>query len=339
MVCKEILELAVQKKINEGELQSYYDCFLSLQHFLRFNVAYSLSKKAEVVGNYVYFNLSYERPASYVAGIDDTTQKIFCMPIRTCYLYNDSESELRKCMGFNYHYYETFKYTDGIAIRLQGDLVMEVIRAYDRVDHLLEFLDQRREEFRDLWESFVRAKMSKDEELRKAESLIGTYQELRDFALNIRIYHPEDKVDVIKVVKLARKIEPEIKQLAKKYNIELLNIFEKPRATDERRYKCIRFIDIEDFARKLRQKKISQLGDFKDFVLENERKLTLRIGHYTTPHEIKLSGVLVNVIEGRRIEVAILYPQTMEITHPEHGKNTFYVPKPTYAVFRLMGTV
>lgn len=337
MDCKEFIKLAAEKKIEPEELQTYYDCFLSFQHFLRFSIAYNLNKKAVLVGSYAYFNLGYERPASFVVGVDETTQKVFCMPIRTCYLYYDSESEIRKCMGFNYHYYESFKYTDGISIRLQGDLIMEVIKSYDRAEQLLDFIDQRREEFRELWESFIRARLAKDEELRKVEILIGTYQELRDFALNIRIYHPDDKMDIAKVVKLARKIEPEIREIAKKYGIPILNIFEKPRATDERRYKCIRFLDIEDFGRKLRQKKISQLGDFKDFISENEKKLTLRIGHYTTPHQIKLSGVLVNTIEGRRIDVIILSPQTIEITHPEHGKNEFYIPKPTYAMFRLMG--
>ncbi|ARM76689.1 hypothetical protein [Acidianus manzaensis] len=337
MECKEVLDQTIEKKISIDELQTYFDCFLSLQHFLRFNTAFNLNRKIVKAGSYVYFDLGYERPASYVAGIDETTQKIFCMPVRTCYLYYDSESEIRKCMGFNYHYYEKFNFVDGLTIRLQGDLTMEVVRAYNKTEDLLEFIDQRREEFRDLWENFVRTKLSKDEEMQKAEILIGSYQELRDFALNIRIYREEDKVDIVKVIKLARKIEPEIKALAKKYNIHLLNLFEKPRATDERRYKCIRFIDIEDFGRKLRQNKISQLGNFKDFILENEKKITLRIGHYTTPHELKLVGVLVNAIEGRRVEVAILRPQTIEIKHPEHGITTFNIPKPTYAIFRLMG--
>lgn len=339
MECKEILKLVAERKIRDEELESYYNCFLSLQHFLRFNIAYALAKKIDSIGSYVYFNLGYERPASYVVGIDDTTQRIFCMPVRSCYLYKDSESELRRCMGFNYHYYESFNYADGISIRLQGDLVMEVVRVYDNAERLLDFLEQRREEFRELWENFVRVRLAKDEELRRAEVLIGTYQELRDFALNTRIYQPEDKLDVMKVVKLARKIEPKIEELAKKYGIELQPIYEKPRASDERRYKCIRFVDIEDFGRKFRQKKISQLGDFKDFILQSERRLTLRIGHYTTVHEIRLSGVITNVIEGRRVEVAMLRPQEIEITHPEHGRNTFYIPKPTYAVFRLMGLV
>ncbi|AWR97900.2 hypothetical protein DFR86_10365 [Acidianus sulfidivorans JP7] len=337
MECKEIIDDVASNKITIDELQTYFDCFLSLQHFLRFNTAIKLNKKIAKVGSYVYFDLGYERPASYVAGIDDTTQKIFCMPVRTCYLYYDSEIEIRKCMGFNYHYYEKFNYGDGITIRLQGDLTMEIVRAYDKVEDLLNFIDQRREEFRELWENFIRSKLAKDPEIQKAEVLIGSYQELRDFALNTRIYREEDKNDVISVVKLARKLEPEIKALAKKYDIHLLNVFEKPRATDERRYKCIRFIDIEDFGRKLRQKKISQMGNFKDYILENEKKITLRIGHYTTAHEIKLTGVMMNAIEGRRIEIAILRPQTIEINHPEHGKTSFNIPKPTYAVFRLMG--
>ncbi len=336
MQCSELLNLATNKEIDK-EIGAYYDCFLSLQHFLRFNVALKLKRKAIKIGNYVYFDLDYDRPTSFVSGIDDTTGKIFTMPVRMCGVYYETEEEIRKCMGFDYHYYEKFEYSTNIKIRIQGDLVMDVIRAYDSKEELLNYVNENKENFRQLWEGFVRAELGKDKEMQNAELLIGTYQELMDFALNTRVYKEEDRKDVIKVVKILRVMENDILSIAKKYNIEVHNLYEKPRSSEPERYKCIRFLDIQEFARKLREKKAEELSkNFENFVLSQENAIKIRIGHYTTPHEISFSGVITDVVEGRRVNALIFNPQKISVKHPEHGLNEFYVPKPSYVQFRLM---
>ncbi|MFP3218520.1 hypothetical protein [Acidianus sp.] len=336
MQCSDLLKLVVEGKIDK-EIGAYYDCFLSLQHFLRFNVALKLKRKVIKIGNYVYFDLDYDRPSSFISGIDDTTGKIFTMPVRMCGIYYETEEEIRKCMGFDYHYYEKFEYATNVKIRIQGDLVMDVIRAYDKKEELFKYINENKENFRQLWESFVRAELGKNKEMQNAEVLIGTYQELMDFALNTRVYKEEDRKDVIKVVKLLRMLENDILTIAKKYGIEVHNLYEKPRSSEPERYKCIRFLDIQEFARKLREKKAEELSEnFNNFVLNQENTVKIRIGHYTTPHEISLTGVITDVVEGRRVNALILSPQKITVKHPEHGVNEFYVPKPSYVQFRLM---
>lgn len=214
---------------------------------------------------------------------------------------------------------------------------MDVIRAYNSKEELLSYVNENKENFRQLWESFVRSELGKDEEMRKAELLIGTYQELMDFALNTRVYKQEDRKDVIKVVKVMRVLENDILSLAKKYEIELHNLYEKPRSSEPERYKCIRFLDIQEFARKIREKKTEELSkNFENFVLNQENPVKIRIGHYTTPHEISLTGVITDVVEGRRVNALILSPQKISVKHPEHGLNEFQIPKPSYVQFRLM---
>jgi len=337
MECKQILTLIFQGKL-EKDIAAYYDCFLSVQHFLRFKLALDLRINSVMVNEYLFLDLGYNRPFSFIAGIDDTTKKIFAIPVRSCYVRDeDDEKEIRDCMGFDYHYYENFEYKDKISVRLQGDLIMDIIKVFNSKEELLEYTDKNRESYRQIWENFIRSQLNNDEDVKNAEILIGSYQELMEFVLRM-----DDVEDIKRALRNVRLVEKSIIDMAKKFEIKLHNIYERPFSFERRRYKCIRFIDVQDFQRKIIDKKITYLeGKFKDYILNSSSDMKIRIGHYTTPHEVYLRGIITEIdndrtTNNRRAGLIIFEPQRIVIEHPEHGTNYFYIPKPSYVKLRLM---
>lgn len=245
-------------------------------------------------------------------------------------------------MGFSYHYYEQFSYREGISIRMQGDLIMDVRKTGNK-DEIIDFIASK--ELERSWgfsnddpsspilADYIRYRLGKDKDVIEAQRLIGARQELLQM-LDGSVFEIREGITIGEAVKLKgmlRKVEKEIKKIAKKYNIDVRyeNFYVRYTGRD------IDVIDTDDFNEELLKAVAVRRGDLKDFIEESERKSTLRLGNFTTPHEIKLTGVLVNT-SLNRVEVGILSPQEIEIVHPEHGKNTLYIPEPTYARFRLM---
>lgn len=351
-------KLASQRKLKKEEIQE--NCFLGFEHFLRFRFAYSASKRTVKVKDYVVFLINEEIrtedesveerlirlhelrrmnrrfalrrlileeiPANcYVAGIDDSG-KIFCTRLQRCpelYL----ESEIREIMGFHYHHYESFELSPDKTIRIQGDLLMDVLGIFDDEDKLIDFVLERIS-FPDsptgeLWENFMRQTLAKDEEVRKVEVLVDIYQEFEMLSIDMELAKLEkERKEALIELKL---VEEEIKELAKKYCIPLEYIASR--------------IDVIDFRRKFLARKALQYKDsFRNFVKESKRKLLLRLGHYTTPHEIRLEGITVLTRENL-VEVAVLGGETLQLNHPEHGSYELYLGnKPMYLRFRLVGT-
>lgn len=332
MNCEELLSLAVKKQLKKKDLNSYQDCFLDIQHFLRFKTLYFSSKRIAQAGSYVLLILNARAdewnpmPNCYVAGIDDSG-KIFCTPLRwrpKAY----TEDNVRRLMGFTHHHYEVFEYKEGESIRLQGDLVMDIKKIFEERGQAIDYIYETElrsnvwTDDRVLWISYMRTRLAEDEEIRRIESLIATHQELVELSQG-----DITRRGVREVNSSIKRVEEEIRELLNKYSIKLEYTLIGHRRVLRVRDLYIKFIHAKTFQR----------GDFKDFIEQNERRLTLRLGHYTRAHEVKLTGVLVSVLHNEVIDAAILSPQEIEIYHPEHGKSDFYIPKPTYARFRLLG--
>lgn len=343
MNCREILSLAVERRFVKDEIELYSYCFLDIRHLFRFKLAYSLAKEIGQVGNYTIFKLGNVIRVSpcYIAGVDDSTGKVFCMESRNCPNYY-TEEEVRRAITFSHHHYESFEYKEGISIRLQGDLIMDVIKTGDKED-VLNFVTASQLENVEHWwvfndnirllTDYVRYRLSKEEEIIMAQRLIGAHHELLGMARD-----GLSPKEVIEVIDLLRKVEREIKGLAKKYEISLeISTFRiEYRRGGGRELSAI---NVDDFRRKLIKAITIKRGDFKEFIEESERRLSLRLGDFTTPHEVKLFGVLISVLPNQTIEVATLLPQEIEVIHAEHGKNAFYIPKPSFVRFRLMGQI
>lgn len=312
--------------------------FLSIQHYARFLLANRLKERVRKVDEYYYFELGNSDkgesfPVNFVMGKDSSTGKMFVMPVRRhCYVseyYSDeARSQIRRCMGFDYHSYENFQYKKGIGIRVQGDLVMEVREVFNSEDDISNFIMSSN--IQDLTNSFLRNKLYQDKDMRKVEQLTSIYTEIMDFTL--RTSASEDKLKYS--IKVLRKIE---KELMKYFTFEVPNIYEKRRILDPRREKCIRFIDIDNAIEKFRRLKIlNNRKEFLEYVYSNEQKLYVKLGHYTTPHAIRISGILLGA-EINLANVLILKPQTITLLHPEHGIEEYYVPKASLVTFRIMG--
>ncbi|AWR95479.1 hypothetical protein [Acidianus brierleyi] len=312
--------------------------FLSIQHYVRFILANKLKERVRKVDEYYYFELGDSDkgesfPVNFVMGKDSSTGKMFVMPVRRhCYVSeyypDEAKFQIRRCMGFDYHSYETFEYKKGIGIRVQGDLVMEVREVFNTEEDISNFIASSN--LQDLTNSFLRSKLYQDEDVRKVEQLTSIYTEMMDFIL--RTSASEDKLKYS--IKVLRKIE---KQLMKYFTFEVPDIYEKRRILDPRREKCIRFIDIDNAVEKFRRLKIqSNYKNFLEYVYSNEQKLYIKLGHYTTPHAIKISGILLGA-EINLANILIVKPQTITLVHPEHGIEEYYVPKASLATFRIMG--
>jgi hypothetical protein len=312
--------------------------FLSTQHYVRFLLADRLKERVRKVDEYYYYELGNSDkgesfPVNFVMGKDSSTGKMFVMPVRRhCYVSeyypDEAKAQIRRCMGFDYHSYENFQYKTGIAIRVQGDLVMDVRKVFNDEEEVSSFITASN--IQDLTNSFLRNKLYNDEDLKRVEQLTSIYTEMMDFILRTSTTTERLKYSV----KALRKIE---KELMKYFTFEVSNIYEKRRTLDPRREKCIRFIDIDNAIEKFRRLKIlNNYKEFLDYVYSKEEKLYIKLGHYTTPHGIKLSGILLGA-EINLANVLILKPQTITLNHPEHGIEQYYIPKSSLVTFRIMG--
>ncbi|MCI2414057.1 MAG: hypothetical protein MPF33_02200 [Candidatus Aramenus sp.] len=308
--------------------------FLSVQHYVRYLIAEKLKTNVRKIDEYVYYEvgeLDEFFPVNFVLGKDSSTGKLFVMPVRRrCHIPDgfpeEAKARLRRCMGFDYHAYEDFKFTRGIGIRLQGDLVMEVREVFEDEREVLSFLSPSN--FPDLFNSYVRERLKDNKEVAEVERLGSLYVELMDYVLRSTL--PKEKERA--VMRLLRKVE---KELTSRFDFEVVNVYERKRSVFHRSEKCIRFIDVQGALENFRRRKVTR-EDFVDYVKSRTQGLAIKLGHYTTPHLIRLKGVLVNA-EVNLAGVIMFGPQAVYLSHPEHGEEAYYVPKPSYVLFRLMG--
>ncbi len=310
------------------------DDFLSVQHYVRYLIAEKLKNNVRKIDEYVYYEVGdFDEyfPVNFVLGKDSSTGKLFVMPVRRrCNVPNspleEAKARLRRCMGFDYHAYEEFKFGKGISIRLQGDLVMEVREVFEDERDILSFLSPSN--FPELFNSYVRERLKDDKDIAEVERLGSLYVELMDYVLRSSLPREKER----DLMRLLRKVEREI---TSHFDFEVVTIYEKKRSMFSKGERCIRFIDVQGALENFRRRKASR-EDFVDFVRSRVQGLAIKLGHYTTPHVIRLQGVLVNA-ETNLAGVIMFSPQPVYLSHPEHGEDTYYVPKPSFVLFRLMG--
>ncbi|BFH72335.1 hypothetical protein SJAV_02790 [Sulfurisphaera javensis] len=302
--CKELLYH------DPSKLESRKDCFLSEDHYFRGRTALIYSDKAQKIGDYVIFPMSLSR-SFYVLGIDDTTGKIFARLIngdpRLILDGNKREDKrlqrLKSFMGFTHNKWEVTSLKKGQIIRIQGDFAMRVIKTFSSLDKILNYLSYfpglgLNDVRSTLWEEFIRKYLSTDEELEEIEKLYNVLEEIR------RIRRINTMLG--KRVKELSMIEEEVKEKIK-------SIMKTKRLVDRNRVYFMKILSMRD--------------KFKEFIITKEEKLKLRYGHYTSPHLVQVSGILVGN------QVIILREQDLVVTHKEHGISTFKISVPSIVEF------
>lgn len=288
---------------NLNELVKHEECFLSEDHYYRALLAISSSESTNVKDEYVFLGLRY------VFGVDDSG-KIFVRD-----LVNNRHQDrmffngVRDYLGFTLHSWEVKEIEEGMRIRLQGDLALRVIRVFKDSDDLIDTIANNYNIRDDLWEDFIRNELGKD--MRTAERLTPIYMEFR------RLYYE----------KLAegRPIEEieEIRRAMKEIRDRLRKEYKVP------------FFDIENIRRVVAYRNREKL---KDYIVNRIEKLVIKMGNYTAPHIVKVTGILLGggfpLRENPR--VVILQPQRITITHDEHGEKEFYIHKPAIVEFYLL---
>ena len=115
-----------------------------LEHARRFNSVVASMRRVVFVGEYIVVEFGGFFSRIAVVGVDDSG-RLFVHILRSPQLVvnDDIDSvDIRRAMGFDVHLWEFRRLEDGISIRLQGDIVIRVVRVYDSLDSLLNDLDQ-----------------------------------------------------------------------------------------------------------------------------------------------------------------------------------------------------
>ena len=303
------------------KLKGKEECFLSEDHYFRGSIALTYSSTRKRIGDYVTFQAPR---VLYILGIDDTTEKIFTrgVPIIPRTMSEKlSEKELRKMMGFTHHRWEVDTIKSMQTIRLQGDLAMRVEKAFSSLEKLFNYLSYYKDfgnHFirRGLWEEFIRIKLSGDENIEKAQRLFRVREEIDQIMRR--------SIAQIRLKKASQTKFDELNKIKKEINSKIKEILGLSR--------------IPTNVESLYYPKLSAMvEDFKKFVIEKEERLKLSYGHYSSPHLVQVTGVLVppdnRFMVINNPFIILLREQDIIVTHKEHGITTFKVSKPAIVQF------
>ncbi|BFH74750.1 hypothetical protein SJAV_26940 [Sulfurisphaera javensis] len=283
---------------NLDELVKHKECFLSDDHYYRALLAISTSKAIHAEGEYVFVG------TRFVFGVDDSG-KIFVRDWpHGFHIDRMFFLGVRDYLGFNFHSWEVKEIKEGMRIRLQGDLALRVIRVFKDTDDLIDSIASDYNE--QLWEEFIRDELGK--EMRTAERLTPLYMEFR------RLYYEK-----LAKGRPTEEVE-EIKRIMKEIREKLRKEYKVP------------FSDIENIRRVIAFRNKEK---FKEYMINKIEKLVIRMGNYTTPHTIRVTGILLrgDFLARENPRVIILQPQWITISHEEHGGTTFYIDKPAIVEF------
>ncbi|QKR00643.1 hypothetical protein GWK48_09830 [Metallosphaera tengchongensis] len=285
-----------------------------------------------------------------------------------------TERDLRAMMGFDYHAYENFKYRDGIVIRLQGDLVMRVERSFERTrlseSDDLWFLPS----FTLLMNQFIRDRLYQEPDLVRLERLVTIYSEIMNFLtgsvlpreslrkvlsikreLESRISEISEFPTVEVKLRVRTRRRPKDRGEKDSSGFPLVEIENVTRDNDSEwlgnRLGSIIFVDA--YSPNVKMANVSFLDvnrgldmyrrdlvkryreEYVEFIKSKEERLNIMLGHYTTPHSVRMKGVYIR--GSMSPTVLVLEPGSVTLTHPEHGTEEYFIPKPSLVSFELMG--
>lgn len=296
------------------------ECFLSKDHYIRAKMALSFKDKVILhVDEYTIVVVKNDhRSFQFVLGIDSDTNKIFVNFINNSAFASsfinslDSRYIRNNLYNFDYNKDEVVFISDGNSIRIQGDLILFVEKTFINEENVVCYFSRHpfgenvllhRDVFQSLWEDFFRQEMG--DVMRKPETYSALLEEIRTIIHNYLNNNKPPPKHVIKHYLMLR-------DYFFRYNPDLPNI-EGVRLKVARKFK----------------------NKFKEFLKKKEEKLVLKLGNYTAPHIIEITGILTNA---RRFDnsnyIITLREQELKVTHKEHGVTTFYLDKPALIYFR-----
>lgn len=298
MECKDLL-------YDLDELLKHKECFLGEEHYYRARLALSLlNKKIKIDESYVIiYTHNLVTYTVYVFGVDDSG-KIFVAqvnyPLDFFDVYNFSA---RKILRFKYHLHEVEKIEDGMSIRIQGDLVLTVEKTFNTYDEMANYIFTNIFSYRVLWDEFMREYLG--DEMRIAETLSPIYIDfLNEYDRRLLYDYNEEEI---------KKIKDTMKEIRRKL---------------KKKYKTF-FVDEESIRRVVTHRNKEK---FMEFLKGKIEKLTIKLGNYTSPHIVKVTGIFIDNLGSR---VALVSPE-ITVSHKEHGVTKVKIDKFAIVSFQTL---
>lgn len=291
--------------------------FLDLYHQLRYQTAMSIRKNSFKMGNFTYVETN-DPNFDFVIGEDQG--KIFVLKVhKDCLNFN---SDIRKCLGFNYYCTESFDFKSGISIGV-FDLIVKIIKTFDNEREIKDYI--MNEEiiqfeakdyaklnnslnFQNPYEEFL--EKIRDKDLEEIRMLSRNYLEIRNILDRSLDELPELNA-------LYRDIEAKLIEIARKYNVQLSyadskKLYDSELVSEDEEHVETEIrapINVVDLLAKIRMKKVlERKEEFYDFLMSKKGEISLWNG------EIKAYGILLDKLNEKNATLLILDPQEIEIT-------------------------
>lgn len=120
-----LFELLLKRRLSEA--LSFFQKNASPPHVARFEIALVGVDSIRMISHYIFLISELPMKTAFVIGLDDN-YRFFCHNLVSSKV--SSEEELRDVMGFDVHWWEVDEHSlyEGIRIRMQGDLVISIIK-------------------------------------------------------------------------------------------------------------------------------------------------------------------------------------------------------------------
>lgn len=291
--------------------------FLDLYHQLRYQTVMAIKKNSFKMGNYTY--VETKDPNFDFVVIEDQGRVFVLKVNKDCLNFN---SDIHKCLGFDYYYTENFEFRSGISIGVL-DLVIKVIKTFNNEKEVKEYImneeiiqyeakDYARLSnflyFENPYEEFLNKIYDKD--LEEVKTLSRNYLEIRNIL--DRSFDELPELD-----SLYRDIEARLIELARKYNVQLSytdskKLYDTEQISEDEEHVESEIkapINVIDLLAKIRMKKVlERKEEFYDFLMSKKGKISLWNG------EVKAYGILLDELNNKNATLLILDPQDIEIT-------------------------
>ncbi|BDC17881.1 hypothetical protein [Acidianus sp. HS-5] len=302
--------------------------FLNEIHSFRYKLAMSLKVSSFTLGEFTYVSTS-DPNKDFVIGEEDG--KNFVLPInKDCVKF---ESDVKKCLGFDYYYKEQYPWKEGIKIGIV-DRVVEILKTFNEEKEIKNYLinqeiaqyegkDYAMLEgdlyFTNPYEEFL--ERLKDNDLEKVKMLGRVYQEVKNFL--------DMQVENSKAEDVYKEIESELIKIARKYGVEVdygnsTRLYPDERISEDEEHveeEIKEPINVNSLLAKIRAKKVMEKKDeFLNFLLSKE-------GEFNVWGEVRGRGIILDEMKDKNATLLITSPQELEINIGLSRR--IFVPKPS----------